>query len=253
MVDGVFEGETGAVLEPYDTTGDLGVLNHEPAELNERVARYYDMDFSLHFHTMGDRAARAALDALEHARVHGDPALHAKRHALSHLGLVDPGDYGRFAEQNAAAAITAVWGYASKWTVKLEIPALGQERVDRLYPIRSLDESGAVVVGSSDWNYGELDPLLSIETAITRLNPFEPSEFVASTAEAVDLATMIEAYTTNGAWLMQRDDDTGSIETGKLADLVILDTNLFEIEPEAISEARVDVTFYRGQVVYVRD
>lgn len=253
MVDGVFEGETGAVLEPYNTTGNLGVLNHSPEELQQRVAYYYDMGMRLHFHTMGDGATRSALDALEYARKNGDPELLESRHALSHLGLIDPAEYPRFKEQNAAAAFTAVWAYPDEWTVNLEIPTLGQDRVDELYPIHSIHEAGGVVVGCSDWNYAELDPLLSIETAITRQDPFGPSDLKATTHEAVDLATMIEAYTINGAWLMHREQETGSIEPGKLADIVIYDTNLFAIAAEAISDTKVDTTIFNGQVVYRRN
>lgn len=253
MVDGVFEGETGAVLEPYDTTGHLGVLNQAPEDLRERAQRYYDMGMQLHFHTMGDRAVRTALDVLEYVRSSGDPALLEKRHALSHLGLTDVADFPRFAEQNAAAAFTAVWAYPSEWTVNLEIPAIGQERVDDMYPIRSIHEAGGMIVGSSDWNYGELDPLISIETAVTRQDPYGPSELRATTHEAVSLSTIIDAYTINGAWLMHREADTGSIETGKLADIVIFDRNLFEIKPEELNEARVDTTIFEGRVVYRRE
>ena len=252
MVDGVFEGETGAVLEPYHTTGHLGVLNHAPDQLEQRVTQYYDLGLQLHFHTMGDRATRSALDALEYARERGDPALLQTRHALSHLGLIDPAEYPRFKAQNAAAAFTAEWASPDEWTINLEVPTLGQRRVDDLYPIRSINEAGGVVVGSSDWNYGELDPLISIETAVTRQDPFAPSELKAATHEAVGLETMIAAYTINGAWLMHRENDTGSIETGKLADVVIIDRNLFEIEPEEINEARVDATIFEGRVVHRR-
>ncbi len=253
MVDGVFEGETGAVLEPYHTTGHLGVLNQSPGDLLERVQPYYDMGMQLHFHTMGDRAVRTALDVLEHVRSNGDPALLEKRHALSHIGLTDAADIPRFAEQNAAAAFTAVWAYPSEWTINLEIPAIGQERVDDMYRIRSIHETGGIIVGSSDWNYGDLDPLISIETAVTRQDPYGPSELRATTHEAVDLATIIDAYTINGAWHMHRENDTGSIETGKLADIVVFDRNLFEIAPEELSEARVDATIFEGRVVYRRE
>ena len=250
MVDGVFEGETGAVLEPYNSAEHLGVLNHSSEELRQRVAHYYDMGMQLHFHTMGDRAARSALDALQYARERGDPAHLENRHALSHLGLINPADYPRFLEQNAAAAFTAVWAYPDEWTINLEIPTLGRERVDKLYPIRSIHEAGGVIVGASDWNYGELDPLVSIETAVTRQDPYGPSELKATTHEAVGLETIIEAYTINAAWLMHRENVTGSIELGKLADIVIFDTNLFEIEAEAISNAKVVTTIYNGRVVY---
>ncbi|MDH3546271.1 MAG: amidohydrolase [Gammaproteobacteria bacterium] len=252
FVDGVFEGETGAVLEPYNSADHHGVLNHSPSELRDRVARYYDRGLQLHFHTMGDGAARAALDALAYARERGDPAHKQMRHALSHLGLIDPAEFSRFRELNAAAAFTAIWAYPSQWTVNLEIPTLGQARVDRMYPIRSVHEAGGIVVGASDWNYGELNPLLSIETAVTRQDPFGPSELTASTQEAVSLATMIDAYTINGAWLAHQDDRLGSIEAGKLADIVVFDRNLFDIQLDQISEAVVDLTIFDGRIVYDR-
>ena len=253
MVDGVFEGETGAVLEPYAGNDDyLGELNYESGELNRRVLRYYDMGLQLHFHTMGDGAARAALDALAYAREKGAPENLDLRHSLSHLGLIHPDDMPRFAKLNAAASFTPVWGYSDEWTVSLEMPTLGRERVARLYPLRSVDAAGAVIVGGSDWNYGALDPLLSIETGVTRSDPYGPSDYEQFTTEAVDLATMIDAYTLNGAWLVHEDDRLGTIEVGKRADIVIYDRNLFAIEPSEISEAYVDLTIFDGRVVYDR-
>jgi predicted amidohydrolase YtcJ len=88
---------------------------------------------------------------------------------------------------------------------------------------------------------------------VTRQDPYGPSELRAKTHEAVGLSTIIDAYTINGAWLMHRENDTGSIETGKLADIVIFDRNLFEIEPDELSEARVDTTIFEGRVVYRRE
>jgi predicted amidohydrolase YtcJ len=252
FVDGVFEGETAAVLEPYASTGHRGVLNHEPDEFRARVSRYYALGFQLHFHTMGDAAARAALDALEYARANATAGSGSRRHALSHLGLIDPADMPRFVALDAAAVFTPVWGYPSQWTFNLEIPTLGRERVGRMYPLRSVVAAGGVIAGSSDWNYGELDPLVSIETAVTRQDPFGPPEYPPVSDESVNLATIIDAYTVNGAWLMEQDDSVGSIEPGKIADIVVFDRNLFEIAPAEISEARVDLTIFGGRVVYDR-
>ena len=255
MVDGVFEGETAALLEPYLTTGTRGVLNRTPDELRARVKRYYDMGMQLHFHAMGDRAVQESLNALEYARANGDPALLQLRHTISHLGLVDSSDFPRFAKLNAGASVTMEWGSTDEWTHQLEIPALGLERVEKLYPIRSIQAAGGVILGGSDWNYGELDPLLSIETAITRAEaagPSSDSEYEILGDEMVNLETMIDAYTINGAWQLGAEDVSGSIEVGKRADIAIYDRNLFEIDVYEISEARVDITIFDGRVVYRR-
>jgi predicted amidohydrolase YtcJ len=255
MVDGVVEGETAALLEPYTNVDHLGILNHSTEELRSRVQRYYDAGMQLHFHTMGDGAARAALDALEFARQNGDPRHLELRHTLSHLGLIDPTDFPRFAELNAGASFTLAWGTTDEWTYQLEIPSIGKERVRRLYPIRSVAEAGGVVLGGSDWNYGDLDPLISIEVGITRDDPYGPDsagEFKVFDDETVDLKTLIDAYTINGAWQIHAEEAAGSIEPGKYADLVVYDRNLFEIDPYEISEAQVDLTIFNGQVVYRR-
>jgi predicted amidohydrolase YtcJ len=255
FVDGVFEGETGALLEPYLTTGTHGALNRTPDELRARVKRYYDMGMQLHFHAMGDRAVRESLNALEYARANGDPALLKMRHTISHLGLVETSDFPRFAKLNAGASVTMEWGSTDEWTQQLEIPALGLERVEKLYPIRSIQAAGGVILGGSDWNYGELDPLLSIETAITRASasgPTSDSEYEGLGDEMVSLETMIDAYTINGAWQLGAEDVSGSIEVGKRADIAVYDRNLFEIDVYEISEAKVDVTIFDGRVVYRR-
>ena len=255
MVDGVFEGETGAVLEPYLTTGNRGPLYRELDDMSARVKRYYDMVMQLHFHAMGDRAVREAMDAIEYARENGDEALKRSRHTISHLGLVDASDHPRFAELNIGASVTMVWASTDEWTHNLEIPALGIERVNELYPIRSIKAAGGTILGGSDWNYGDLDPLLSIETAITRDDPWGPvseSEYEIFGDEKVSLATMIDAYTINGAWQIHAEDVSGSIEAGKRADIAIYDRNLFEIDVYEISEAKVDLTIFDGRVVYRR-
>ena len=255
MVDGVFEGETGATLEPYHSVDHAGPQFMTPDQLNARVMHYYNKGMLIHFHAIGDRAVREALDAIEYARENGDEAYENFRHTISHLGLVHPNDRPRFAELNTGASVTMVWAYNDKWTQNLEIPSLGLERVSNMYPIRSIQAAGGVILGGSDWNYGELDPLRAIETAITRDDPQGPtqdSEYDILGNEHVDLATMIDAYTINGAWQIHAEDVAGSIEAGKRADIAIYDRNLFEIDAYEISEARVDFTIFDGRIVYRR-
>lgn len=255
MVDGVFEGETGATLEPYHSVDHAGPQFMTPDQLNARVMHYYNKGMLIHFHAIGDRAVREALDAIEYARENGDEAYENFRHTISHLGLVHPNDRPRFAELNTGASVTMVWAYNDKWTQNLEIPSLGLERVSNMYPIRSIQAAGGVILGGSDWNYGDLDPLRAIETAITRDDPQGPtqdSEYDILGNEHVDLATMIDAYTINGAWQIHAEDVAGSIEAGKRADIAIYDRNLFEIDAYEISEARVDFTIFDGRIVYRR-
>jgi predicted amidohydrolase YtcJ len=254
MVDGVLEGETAALVEPYIGLDHSGVLNHSSEELRRRVQHYDAMGLRIHMHTIGDAAVRAGLDAIEYARQAnaGNELSNDLRHTLSHLELVHPDDLFRFADLHVAASFTGAWAYPSTWVTELNLPVIGRERVDRIYPIGALHRAGAVVVGGSDWVYGPLDPLDSIEVAITRQDPDNAEGLVGNTRDSIDLATAIEAYTTNAAWVMHQEDKVGSIEVGKRADIVVLDRNLFEIPATEINEASVRFTLFDGEIVYRR-
>ena len=122
-----------------------------------------------------------------------------------------------------------------------------------MFPIASVARSGARIVGGSDYSVTSINPLDAIEVAITRHDPYSNSGRVRNAHEAVDLATMIDAYTINGAWQMGLEDVQGSIEVGKRADLVILDRNLFEIPASEINDAVVSETIFDGRTVYTRN
>jgi predicted amidohydrolase YtcJ len=119
-----------------------------------------------------------------------------------------------------------------------------------MYPIASVEQSGGRIVGGSDWNVSSANPLEAIEVAVRRQDALTESGPVLNENEAVSLATMIAAYTINGAWLMHQEDRLGSIEVGKQADIVILDRNLFEIPVTEINEAQVIMTLLDGEAVY---
>jgi predicted amidohydrolase YtcJ len=131
-------------------------------------------------------------------------------------------------------------------------PALGPDRSRWLYPIASVVRTGAVVTGGSDWSVSSLDPLEAIETGITGRAPGDRDGPPWNPAERVDLPTMLSLYTINAAYALQQDRETGSIEAGKLADLVVLDRNLFDLPPHRIHEARVVRTLLEGRTVYLR-
>lgn len=253
MVDGVFEGETASTVEPYLNAPHRGILNHTAEQLRERVSRYVAMGLQVHMHTMGDGGARAGLDAIEFAQAQNvdNPESADLRHHLSHLGLIDEDDIPRFAELGVSANFTGDWAYPSEWVMRLNLPTLGKERTDRMYPINSVKEAGGNIVGGSDWIYGPIDPLTSMEVAITRQDANDPDGMVsANLHDAVDLATAIEMYTISGAWLMHQEDHVGSLELGKRADIVVLDRNLFDIPATEINEASVLMTYFDGALVY---
>ncbi|MEH6588656.1 MAG: amidohydrolase [Halioglobus sp.] len=252
FVDGVMEGETASLLQPYLGLGHKGTLNYNREDLWKRVARYESMGLQIHMHTLGDGAAKAGLDALEYAREKntGNPLSQDLRHHLSHLQLVGEDDIARFAALNTSANFTGVWAFPDTWVTTLNLPVLGQERVDAMYPIKAIVDTGANVVFGSDWIYGELAPLSSIEVAITRQDPHDSSATPGATINAIDLATAIKSYTLNGAWLMHQEDLTGSIEVGKRADVVVLEKNLFDIPARQISETKIQMTLFDGDIVY---
>lgn len=251
MVDGVLEGETAALIDPYIGLNHKGILNHTRSALRERVQRYDAMGLQIHMHTLGDGGVRAGLDAIEHARAaNSGRESNNPRHTLSHLALIHAEDIGRFEGLDVAASFTGAWAYPTTSVTELNLPVLGQERIDRMHPIASVHEAGGMVIGGSDWIYGPLNPLDSIEVAITRQDPDETDALVGNTGDAIDLATAIDAYTINAAWAVHQEDNIGSIEVGKRADIVVLDRNLFEIPAHEINEASVRFTIFDGEIIY---
>ena len=248
-LDGVLEGETAALVEPYiGMHGQRGELILSPEALNAAVTRFDAMGLQVHMHAIGDQAVRAGLDAFEAARLANGSS--DNRHHISHLQLIHFDDIDRFASLGTAANFQALWAYPDEWILKLNLPLLGEERVQGMYPIASVEQSGGRIVGGSDWNVSSANPLEAIEAGVRRQDPLIETGPVLNEAESVSLATMIAAYTINGAWLMHQEDRLGSIETGKQADIVILDRNLFEIPATGINEAQVVMTLLDGETVY---
>jgi predicted amidohydrolase YtcJ len=201
-------------------------------------------------HAIGDRAVREGLDAIAAAReVNG---WRDNRHHISHLQLVHPDDYGRFRQLGVYANFQALWAFPDEYITDINLPAVGQERVDRMYPIASIHRQGGTIVGGSDWSVSSMNPLKAIETAVTRQNPDGSDDAILNEEERVPLPVILAAYTRNGAMLMHQEDRTGSIERGKLADLVVLERNLFEVDPREIGEVAVVMTLLEGRVVYER-
>ena len=248
-MDGVIESGTGALLESYeDESLGLGPRFYTQEKVNEYFSRFDAMGLQIHVHAIGDAGVRMALDGIEAAReANGDLG---NRHHFTHLQLIHDDDIPRFGELDVGATFQSLWAYPDPAAIELDIPMLGEERTWQMYPIGSINRAGGRVVGGSDYFVTSMNPLLAIEVAITRQDPWTNEGEVLNADERVDLATIIDAYTINGAYTMSLEDEQGSIEVGKRADFAILDRNLFDIPVSEISDANVTMTIFDGRTVY---
>lgn len=260
MLDGVAENHTAALLSPYldgcgCATDNAGLDFIDPAKLATYVTDLDAAGFQVHFHALGDRAVRNALDALEAARAANGPG---GRHHLAHLQVVHPDDIQRFRRLGATANIQPLWAAHEPSMDDLTIPFIGEERAAWQYPFGSLSRAGATLAAGSDWSVTSPNPLLGIHTAVNRVEPgLSAEEFAARRvfypAERLDLGQAIAAYTAGSAYVNRLDDVTGSIEVGKFADLVVLDRDPFEGSAHEIGEARVLRTFVEGAQVFAAE
>jgi predicted amidohydrolase YtcJ len=249
FLDGVMENFAAALLEPYLMPGgNRGITMVESAVLNRAVTLLDAAGFQLHFHAIGDAAVRQALDAVEEAIYeNGD---NGNRHHIAHLELIDPADIPRFKELGVVANFQPAWAYADDYVTELTVPYIGEERARWLYPIKSVADAGGVIAFGSDWSVSTPNPLEQIETAVTRKHIDDESIPVFIPEERISLESAIAAFTINAAFVNKHEQDTGSIEVGKYADLVVLDRNLFELDPADISTVKVLATMLEGEVIY---
>jgi predicted amidohydrolase YtcJ len=261
MQDGVCENFTAAVLDPYLLKGgepstNRGISFVEPELLKHVVTRLDAEGFQVHFHALGDRAVREALDAIEAALVANGPT--DGRHHLAHIQIVHPDDISRFRALNAVANAQPLWAAHEGQMDELTIPFLGEPRWRWQYPFASLVRAGAVLAMGSDWSVSSPNPLEEIHVAVNRQMPPEYPHAVGNRdaflpEERLELPTALAAFTIGSAYVNHLDPDTGSIERGKYADVAVVDRNLFEHPAEEIASAKVQMTFVEGQRVYASD
>jgi predicted amidohydrolase YtcJ len=249
FMDGVIESRTAALLQPYlDRPGFRGEPNLSQVTLDSLVAELDRAGIQVHVHAIGDRAIRMSLDAFERARANGGSR--DARHQIAHLELIDPADIPRFQALGVIANFQPLWAYDDSFITDLTIPALGPARSRWLYPVQSVLATGATIVGGSDWSVSSMNPLEAVQVAVTRRAPDAAAGEGWIPEERASLRDMLHAYTINGAFARFAEDSTGSLEVGKLADLVLLDRNLFAIKPHEIARAQVLLTIMDGRVRY---
>ncbi|NUW35673.1 amidohydrolase [Nonomuraea sp. SMC257] len=253
MLDGVAENFTAAMLEPYldgcgCATANSGLNFVDPALLREAVRELDALGFQIHFHALGDRAVREALDALAGARAAN--GANDNRHHLAHLQVVHPADIPRFAEVGAAANIQPLWAAHEPQMDELTIPFLGAARAALQYPFGDLLRAGARLVAGSDWSVSSPNPLWGAHVAVNRTVPDGERRAPFLPGQALTLAQALTAYTAGSAWINHIDDVTGTVEAGKDADLVVLDRDPFAGPPEEIGATRVARAYVQGQLVH---
>jgi predicted amidohydrolase YtcJ len=256
MLDGVAENFTAAMLEPYldaegRATGQSGLDFIDPGQLPGFVTALERQGFQVHFHVIGDRASRNALDALAAARrANGARGL---RHHLAHLQVVHPDDIPRFAQQGATANIQPLWAAHEPQMDELTIPFLGERRSAWQYPFRSLHETGSPLCAGSDWPVSSPNPLWGAHVAVNRKLP-AGAEGRGGEAflpeQALSLPVLLAAYTSGSARVNGLEGVTGGIRDGLDADFAIVDADLAHIPDGEIGQASVTQTWIRGQLVH---
>ncbi len=278
FADHVIEEETGYFLEPYAHRDDdwYGIKVWDDNILRKAFEKIDSAGYQIHVHVIGDAAAQYTLDALQTlSKVNGK---RDSRHSFAHLQLARPQDIHRMGDLGISVHTSPYWMNLDDYFWKLNLPYLGHERAFfHQYPLKSLFSAGVNVTIASDFWVTEPDPLLAIYCGITRHIPLtvfneynhadspkrrrisdpnaelEPGDFgvLPPLEERVSLEKMIVASTLNGAKANFLDQEIGSIEVGKMADLVVLDKNLFEIDVEEIASTQIIMTFFEGKQVYL--
>jgi predicted amidohydrolase YtcJ len=250
FLDGVFENRTAAMIADFsDETGGNAPVMFEEMHLRALFKAFDAARFQIHVHVIGDKAARAALDALEIAqRENGAwPSLHQ----LAHVQVLHPADIVRFAKLGVVANIQPLWARYEPSVSDVALPMVGEARGRWMYAFKSLIDHGAMVAVSSDWGVSTLNPFPIMQTAVTRQPASRGSNRpVFLPEECISVDDVVRGYTVNAAASAWRSDVTGSITAGKHADLIVLDRDIFEIEAQEIGGTEVLLTLVGGREVH---
>ena len=253
FADGVVEypSHTAALLEPYldgsgKPTADRGPTYYPQPHLNQLVAAADAAGFTVHVHAIGDRAVRSSLDAFAYAREHN--GARDNRGQIAHLELIDSHDFPRFRSLGVIANFQLLWAERDPYIVESTIPYIGPERAQRLYPARSLLDAGALIAGGSDWGVSSFNPFEAMEHAITRSEARGREPLLPE--QSIPLRAVLDAYTINAAFALKQERTTGSLEPGKRADFIVLDRDIFAMDPFELHDTKVLLTYLDGRQVY---
>ena len=247
MVDGVPASRTSLMKKPFIDKDSYGVQNLPTEDLNKGVLDYDKLGVLSQIHVVGDEAAKLALDAVEGAqKANGVSGL---RHHLTHNVVVDKADLPRYTELGVVADFSPFFPYYGPTNTN-HIQAVGEEDFSKWWAIKSMMDQGVVVAIATDYPVAELNPFVNMEAGITRLDPHGSTEKPHAPEERISVEQAIKAYTWNPAYILGWEKIIGSIENGKLVDMIVLDQNPFDIDAADISEIKVLKTLLSGEVVF---
>lgn len=257
VLDGVPITRTSAMLSPYRChhAGDDPAFQGDPYwTLDELVAGIeycYDHGFGGKLHATGNAAARLVLDAIERVQRERGPG---PVFQMAHPEFIDPADIARFGELGVVVDASPYLWYPGPITesIKLQVDA---ELVDVSFPLKSLADAGAVVAAGSDWPcvLPEPDPWVGLETMVTRANVDPSIEGRLAPAEAMPVEEAILAFTRNPSIAAGLDEVSGTLTPGLSADFIVLDRDIFRVDPREIHLTKVEATYFEGRPVYERN
>jgi predicted amidohydrolase YtcJ len=249
FADGSIGSRTAALFEPYsDEPNNSGILSaemHPPEAMHERLMKADAAGLQLRVHAIGDRAISMILDIF--AAIEKANGYHDQRMTIEHAQHMAPKDFERFAKLHVIASMQPYHAIDDGRWVE---PRIGRERAKTSYAWRSFLDHGVTLAFGTDWDVAPLNPMLGLYAAITRatLDGKNPVGWIPE--QKITLAEAVEAYTLGSAFAEFQEKDKGSITPGKLADMVILSDNIFEMKPEAIRNVKVETTIVGGKIVY---
>jgi len=251
FADGVVESHSAAMLEPYADDPYLrGSTSYTPDEFQKFVTELDRRGFQIMTHAIGDRAVRMTLDVYETAEKQN--GARDRRFRIEHIETINPSDIPRFGQLGVIASVMpyhlCLGGCPNEGGVWAS--NLGPARLRSAFAWRDLLASGAHLAFGSDWPVASLNPLLGIQTAVTRQDLNGKPQEGWNSQQKLTLDQALAGYTRDAAFASFFDQRIGSLEAGKLADLIVLSQNLFEVPALKISETKVQLTIVGGRIVW---